>query len=82
VAFPTEGGGVAQAIPSRETREHSSFNEIISRDSTELAYDDNGNQTDDGELAFRWDFQNRLRQVFDNNGTPLDAGDTNSGHLC
>jgi RHS repeat-associated protein len=49
-----------------ETREHSSFNEIIQRtDSgmTTLTCDDNGNETDDGTLAFTWDFLNRLRTV-------------------
>ena len=50
-----------------EVRKHSSFNEITSRHAggtpVTLAYDDNGNLTDDGAKNFEWDFQNRLRQV-------------------
>ena len=49
-----------------ETREHSSFNEVLSRtgDAAEaLAYDDNGNLVEDGQFRYAWDYQNRLRKV-------------------
>ena len=50
-----------------ETRLHSSFNEIIQIDTGGptrfILHDDNGNQIDDGELTFQWDFKDRLRTV-------------------
>jgi RHS repeat-associated protein len=46
-----------------ETRQHSSFNEIISRDGTAIRSDDNGNETDDGTFLYMWDASDRLRTV-------------------
>ncbi len=49
-----------------ETREHSSFNEIVERSDggvTAILSDDNGNETDDGTYTFEWDYRNRLRTV-------------------
>jgi RHS repeat-associated protein len=50
-----------------ETRQHSSFNEIIKRKknggTTNLLYDHNGNQTDDDIFTYQWDAGNRLRAV-------------------
>jgi RHS repeat-associated protein len=49
-----------------ETRQHSSFNEIMVRTgagTTTMQHDDNGNETDSGTLLFRWDHRNRLRTV-------------------
>ncbi|MFQ5528314.1 MAG: RHS repeat-associated core domain-containing protein [Thermoanaerobaculia bacterium] len=58
-----------------ETRRHSSFNEITLRDdgtATPIDSDDNGNRTDDGTLAFEWDYRNRLRRVTrKSDGRPL-----------
>lgn len=54
-------------VATTEIRQHSSLSEIVSRTTgggaVNLLYDDNGNQTDDGELLFRWDYRNRLRTV-------------------
>jgi RHS repeat-associated protein len=57
-----DGVGSWQQVDG-ETREHSSFNEIVSRDSTTLQHDDSGNQTDDGTLQYQWDAMNRLARV-------------------
>lgn len=49
-----------------ETRQYSSFNELIRRNNggtTSLFYDDNGDETDDGTYAYTYDAQNRLRTV-------------------
>lgn len=50
-----------------ETREHSSFNEITTRGvggtPVSLAYDDNGNLTDNNSNSYAWDFSNRLHTV-------------------
>ena len=49
-----------------ETRQHSSFNEVIQRSEggvTSVLSDDNGNVTDDGTHTFEWDYRNRLRTV-------------------
>ena len=49
-----------------ETRQHSSFNEITQRNkggATSILSDHNGNQADDGTHLFKWDYQNRLRNV-------------------
>lgn len=49
-----------------ETRQHSSFNEIIQRNGasvTSILSDDNGNVTDNGTSTFAWDYRNRLRSV-------------------
>lgn len=49
-----------------ETRQHSSFNEITQRNkggATSILSDHNGNETDDGTYLFKWDYQNRLRNV-------------------
>src|SRR5205085_11256951 len=49
-----------------ETRQHSSFNEIISRTAggtTSIVSDDNGNETDDGTYVYAYDAMNRLRTV-------------------
>jgi RHS repeat-associated protein len=60
-----------------ETRQHSSFNEITQRSGssgvTAIAHDNNGNQTDDGALTFKWDYQNRLRSVTRKSGNVLVA---------
>lgn len=60
-----------------ETRQHSSFNEIMQRSGsggvTALQHDDNGNQTDDGTLTFTWDYRNRLRTVMRKAGNALIA---------
>lgn len=59
-----------------EVRQHSSFNELISRgDGTpiDLDYDDNGNLADDGILNFQWDYRNRLRIIIEDKSTPLDT---------
>jgi len=64
--FTLDGVGNWQQVDG-ESREHSSINEITSRDVggtvISLGYDDNGNLTDDGELLYMWDSLNRLRQV-------------------
>ncbi len=58
-----------------ETREHSSFNELIHTADgapVNLDYDDNGNLTDDGTLLFEWDYRNRLRKVTrKSDGSPI-----------
>lgn len=80
-----------------ETRQHSSFNELIHVEDGSpfnLDYDDNGNLTDDGTYEFAWDYRNRLRTVTRKAGGALiavhayDADDrrirkvvTNSGAL-
>ena len=49
-----------------ESRQHSSFNELIQRgdgSSIELDYDANGNTAEDGTYEFQWDYENRLRKV-------------------
>jgi len=50
-----------------ETRQYSSVNEIIGRNSggtlTSLLFDGNGNETNDGTYLFEWDYMNRLRRV-------------------
>ena len=59
-----------------ETRQHSSFNEIIRRSGdsvTGILFDDNGNETDDGTYTFQWDFNNRLRTVAKKAGGALVA---------
>ena len=60
-----DGVGNWQQVDS-ETREHSSFNEIIERSdgaTTTILSDDNGNETDDGDYIFEWDYRNCLRTV-------------------
>ena len=58
-----------------ESRQHSSFNEITSRNSggvTEVLSDENGNVTDNGVQVFGWDYRNRLRRVTSRaGGTPI-----------
>ncbi len=47
-----------------ETRQHSSFNEIVEindEDVITILSDNNGNETDDGTFEFEWDYKNRLR---------------------
>jgi RHS repeat-associated protein len=50
-----------------ETRQYSSNNELIQTKNgsttTNIAYDDNGNQTDDGTYLYAYDFENRLSTV-------------------
>jgi RHS repeat-associated protein len=49
-----------------EARQHSSFNEVVERQSktaTAILSDNNGNETDDGTYLFKWDAWNRLRTV-------------------
>ena len=71
-----DGAGNWQEVDS-ETRQHSSFNEIIvlSGDANiAILSDDNGNETDDGTFTFQWDFKNRLRRVaISDVGVPLVA---------
>jgi len=60
-----DGVGNWQQVDA-ETRQHSSFNELIYIEDgspIDLDYDDNGNLTDDGTYEFAWDYQNRLRTV-------------------
>jgi RHS repeat-associated protein len=80
-----------------ETRQHSSFNEIISRTGSTNATiisDDNGNETDDGTFLYTWDAMNRLRTVtrksdnmviavysYDADGRRIRKVVTNSGTL-
>jgi RHS repeat-associated protein len=65
-SWDLDGAGNWAAVDG-ETREYSSVNEVISRAEggtrVVLAYDDNGNLTDDGTFNFEWDFSNRLRRV-------------------
>jgi RHS repeat-associated protein len=60
-----------------ETRQHSSFNEIVQQNGsngmTTMQHDDNGNQTDDGTLTFKWDYRNRLRSVTRKSGNAVVA---------
>ena len=49
-----------------ETRQHSSFNEIIEQSDGEVTAvlsDNNGNETDDGTFTYQWDYRNLLRTV-------------------
>lgn len=50
-----------------ETRQHSSFNEITTRTvgatTTNLRYDDSGNELDDGTFLYTYDAMNRMRTV-------------------
>jgi RHS repeat-associated protein len=46
-----------------EVRRHNPLNQITRTDSTRLAYDDNGNLTDDGTLLLEYDALNRLKRV-------------------
>jgi len=46
-----------------EVRQHNPLNQITRTDSTRLAYDDNGNLTDDGTLLLEYDPFNRLKRV-------------------
>jgi RHS repeat-associated protein len=50
-----------------ETRKYTSTNELISRtmgpSTTNLTYDDNGNETSDGTYRYAYDARNRLRTV-------------------
>jgi RHS repeat-associated protein len=46
-----------------EVRQHNPLNQITRTDSTHLAYDDNGNLTDDGALLLEYDPFNRLKRV-------------------
>jgi len=48
-----------------ESRPDTSFNEYALIGEAEQAHDDNGNLTDDGELAYDWDAFNRLVRVMD-----------------
>ena len=53
-------------ILTEEERKHSSFNELIQRESSEsedFAYDDNGNLIEDGEYLYEWDSRNLLRRA-------------------
>ena len=59
-----------------ETRQHSSFNEVTLRFTgigVPQAYDDNGNQTDNGVATFNWDYLNRLRRVARKDGVGVIA---------
>ncbi len=50
----------------RETRQHSSFNEVTARQSSAVIsrdHDNAGNTVDDGRYRYQWDFRNRLRRV-------------------
>jgi RHS repeat-associated protein len=63
-----DGAGNWKSInDEKETRQHSSFNEVTSRRIVTLSvrqrHDDNGNLTDDGRKTFEWDFNNRLLKV-------------------
>lgn len=77
--FDLDGVGNWQKVDG-EARKHSSFNEILSRDTgngpVTLTYDDNGNLTDDGALRYEWDFQNRLRRVTRDSDSLTIAGYT------
>jgi RHS repeat-associated protein len=77
-----------------ETRQHSSFNEIVSRNGTAILSDDNGNETDDGTYTYTYDAMNRLRTVtrksdsaliavyaYDALGRRIQNAVTNSGSL-
>ena len=80
-----------------ETRQHSSFNEILERwdgVATEVRSDDNGNVLDNGTFTFQWDSHNRLRTVtrkadgllvavyiYDPTGRRIRKDVTNSGDL-
>jgi RHS repeat-associated protein len=46
-----------------EVRQYNPLNQITRIDSTHLAYDDNGNLTDDGTLLLEYDPFNRLKRV-------------------
>jgi len=64
-AWTLDGVGNWQQVDA-ETRQHSSFNEIIERSATGISAilsDNNGNETDDGTHVFQWDYRNRLRTV-------------------
>jgi len=57
-AFTPVGGSA-----TTEVRQHNPLNQITRTDSTRLAYDDNGNLTDDGTLLLEYDPFNRLKRV-------------------
>jgi RHS repeat-associated protein len=60
--FHLDGVGNWKQVDS-ETRQHSSVNEIVSRNGNPIRSDDNGNEIDNGTFTFAWDFRNRLRAV-------------------
>ncbi|MBI4468981.1 MAG: RHS repeat-associated core domain-containing protein, partial [Acidobacteria bacterium] len=64
-AWRLDGVGNWQQVDA-ETRQHSSFNQIIGRTGGEPAAilsDGNGNVTDNGVFVAAWDYANRLRTV-------------------
>jgi RHS repeat-associated protein len=64
-SWSLDGAGNWPAVDS-ETRQHSSFNEIMQRSGPSTVtylHDNAGNRVDDGTFTFAWDTQNRLRKV-------------------
>jgi len=57
-----DGVGNWQQVDT-DTRQHSSFNELINSNGSRLNYDDNGNLINDGTYTFEWDFRNRLHRI-------------------
>ena len=64
-------GNMTQA--GGETRQYSSTNELIQRQATTIAYDRDGNQTDDGTFRYTYDAQDRLRTVTRDSDSALIA---------
>jgi RHS repeat-associated protein len=61
-----------------QTRQHTSTNELVQESTgsttTNLGYDNNGNQADDGTFRYTYDAQNRLRTVTrDSDGATIAA---------
>ena len=59
----TDTSTTVGGVPAVESRQHSSFNELIDRGGNALDHDQNGNEIDDGTATFEWDFRNRLKEV-------------------
>jgi RHS repeat-associated protein len=59
----TESKSTAGGVATNEARQHSSFNELITRAATSLRHDGNGNRLDDGVMLFEWDAFDRLKTI-------------------
>ena len=62
----TKKTGTGGATVETEERSHGVNNSLLKMGSTRLVYDANGNRNETPEFHYKWDFKNRLREVWTN----------------